>query len=117
VLDAIAGSRHVSAKVLVDAELDFVAEIDAPGVAEYREQLKALLYGAHVERLAHERIIHKLDECAQVFRVLVIKTEMTIPYTSLFFELDCDYWNAAAEERLRRAIATSKVQAGAPVGA
>jgi hypothetical protein len=29
---------------------------------------------------------------------------MTIPYTSVFFELDCGYWNAAAEQRLRKAI-------------
>jgi hypothetical protein len=117
VLDAIAASRHVRAKVMVDAELEFVAETDAPGVSEYRERLKALLYGSDVDRLAHERIIHKLDECAQVFRVLVIKTDMTIPYTSVFFELDCDYWNAAAEERLRQAIAVAELQGGAPVRA
>jgi hypothetical protein len=29
---------------------------------------------------------------------------MLIPYTSVFFELDCGYWNAEAEERLREAI-------------
>ena len=48
-----------------------------------------------------------LDQSAQLFRVLIIKTEMTIPYTSVFFELDCGYWNADAEQRLREAIAAS----------
>ena len=33
---------------------------------------------------------------------------MTIPYTSVFFELDCGYWNAGAEQRLREAIAASE---------
>src|ERR1039458_10655620 len=30
--------------------------------------------------------------------MLLIKTDMTIPYTSVFFELDCGYWNAEAEQ-------------------
>jgi hypothetical protein len=32
---------------------------------------------------------------------------MTIPYTSVFFELDCGYWDADAEQRLRQAISVS----------
>ena len=32
---------------------------------------------------------------------------MTIPYTSIFFELDCGYWSAEAEQRLREAIAAA----------
>jgi hypothetical protein len=104
VFGAIAASRHLRANVLVDSELEFVEEIDAPGVAEYRLQLDSVLYGFHVNRVPHEQIIHKLDQSAQVFRILVVKTDMTIPYTSVFFELDCGYWNAEAEKRLREAM-------------
>jgi hypothetical protein len=39
-----------------------------------------------------------------LFRVLVVKTNMRIPYTSVFFELDCGYWNAHAEKQLRAAM-------------
>jgi hypothetical protein len=88
----------------VDFELGFVEEKDAPGVSDYRVQLDKVLYGGHLHRLPHEQIIHKLDQSAQLFRILIIKTEMTIPYTSVFFELDCGYWNAEAEERLRQTI-------------
>lgn len=109
VLDAIASSRHVRANVYVDAELSFVAETDAPGVVDFRKQLDSLLYGRTVNRIAHEQIIHKLDQAAQMFSVLIVKTGMTIPYTSVFFELDCGYWNAWAEERLRQAIAVSEL--------
>jgi hypothetical protein len=45
-----------------------------------------------------------LDRAAGLFRVLIVKTNMTIPYTSVFLELDCAYWNADAEKRLRSAI-------------
>jgi hypothetical protein len=107
VLDAITASRHIRPCVYADKELAFVGEYDAPGVAEYRRQLDAALYGSTVERIPHEQIIQKLDRAAQLFRVLVIKTETTIPYTSIFFELDCGYWNAMAEQRLRQAMLVS----------
>jgi hypothetical protein len=110
VFDAITAHNHVRAKVYVDKELAFVAEYDAPGITEYRRQLQDVLYGASVDRLAHEQIIAKLDRSAEIFRILIVKTEMTIPYTSVFFELDCGYWNAGAEERLREAIEMAELK-------
>jgi hypothetical protein len=103
-LKAIAAVQHVRANVYTDRELGFVAEKDAPGITEFRQQLTSLLDGAEPQQLPHDEIIAKLDKSAEVFRILIIKTELTIPYTSVFFELDCGYWNAAAEKRLRKAI-------------
>jgi L-fucose mutarotase/ribose pyranase (RbsD/FucU family) len=107
VLDAITAAAHVRANVYADQELAFVAEADAPGIADYRRDLSVVLQGARVAYIPHEQIIAKLDRSAQVFRILIVKTEMTIPYTSVFFELDCGYWNADAEQRLRQAILES----------
>jgi L-fucose mutarotase/ribose pyranase (RbsD/FucU family) len=107
VIDAITACNHLRANLYVDKELAFVAENDAPGITEYRQQLDAALYGKRVSRIPHEQIIQKLDQSAQVFRILIVKTDMTIPYTSVFFELDCGYWNAGAEERLRQAMAVA----------
>lgn len=104
VLAAIAASRHVRANVYLDQELDYVAEQDAPGITEYRRQLSALPQSSNVRKLMHENIIAKLDQAARMFDVLIIKTNMVIPYTSIFLELDCGYWTAEAEERLRRAV-------------
>lgn len=33
---------------------------------------------------------------------------MTIPYTSVFMKLDCEYWNSEKEEKLRKEIENSK---------
>jgi len=107
VLDAIADSNHVRANVYLDLELQFVAESDAPGVSRYRTQLAELLKRVKPTTLPHEQIIAKLDQTAQKFRVLIIKTGLVIPYTSIFFELDCGYWPPEAERRLRRAMAAS----------
>jgi D-ribose pyranose/furanose isomerase RbsD len=107
VLGAIAASKHVRANIFLDQELQFVAEADAPGVSRFRTQLAELLNSAKTTTLPHEQIIAKLDQTAQTFRVLIIKTELTIPYTSIFFELDCGYWSAAGEQRLRQSMAAS----------
>jgi len=104
VIDAIAASEHIRANVYLDNELEFVPERDAPGVANYRHELEVLLADSTTFRLPHDQIIAKLDQSAQVFRILIIKTGLIIPYTSVFFELDCGYWNAKAEQRLREAI-------------
>jgi hypothetical protein len=107
VFDAITASGHVRGKVYVDRELEFVTEEDAPGVGTYRDALKAALKGAHPHTVPHEQVIARLDEAAQVFRVLILKTSMAIPYTSVFFELDCGYWSADAEEGMRERIAAA----------
>jgi hypothetical protein len=104
VLSALSKSSHVKPIVFVDAELAYVAEDDAPGISAYRVGLRNLLPGEKVEPLAHEQIIAKLNEAGQTFRVLLLKTNLTIPYTSVFLQLDCAYWNADAEKRLRDAM-------------
>jgi hypothetical protein len=110
VLDSIANSKHVRANIYLDQELQFVAETDAPGISRYRKQLAEMFKSAQTTALPHEQIIAKLDQSAQTFRVLIIKTEMTIPYTSIFFELDCGYWPPEAEQRLLRTIGTSDLK-------
>ena len=110
VLKAISACRHIRAKVYTDLEIDAVEESDAPGMAAYRRQLDDLFEGSGRKQLLHEEIISRLDHAAEMFRVLIIKTDMIIPYTSVFFELDCGYWNAEAEGRLRSAMTTAKAR-------
>jgi L-fucose mutarotase/ribose pyranase (RbsD/FucU family) len=110
VLKAIDASRHIRANVYTDLEIDVVEESDAPGMAAYRRQLNDLFEGSGRKQLQHEEIISRLDHAAEMFRILIIKTDMIIPYTSVFFELDCGYWNAEAEGRLRSAMTTAKAR-------
>jgi hypothetical protein len=91
----------------MDRELTFLAESDAPGVTAYRHQLDELLRDNGRSEALHEEIIARLNQSAALFRILVVKTEMTIPYTSIFFELMCGYSSTEAEERMRQAIRLS----------
>ena len=108
VLDEIEDAPHVQAIVLLDAEMKSVTEKEAPGITDYREELKELLKGKQVEVMPHEEIINKLDASSKTFNILLLKTDMVIPYTSVFLQLDCGYWNADQEKRLRDAIRKKK---------
>lgn len=104
VLEALDAAAHVRPMVYLDAELEQVPEDDAPGVSAYRTRLDAILGDRPIEIRPHEEIIAALDEAGEAFRVLIVKTDLTIPYTSVFLELDCGYWSGQAEARLRAAM-------------
>lgn len=101
VLHAIGACHHVRVNVYVDAELKLVAEADAPGVTALRNDITRQLEGMNTRELAHEQIIARLDQAGTLFRILILKSTLTIPYTSVFLELDCGYWSEEAEKRLR----------------
>lgn len=104
VLAEIAEAKHVRAKIYTDRELSFVSEQDAPGADAFRKRLAEVVGWSDVQTIAHEEIIQRLDDAARRFEVLIVKTALTIPYTSIFVELDCGYWSADAEARLRSAM-------------
>jgi hypothetical protein len=105
VLAALDRAKHVRPIIHLDAELEHVPEALAPGVAAYRSGLKSLLKDRAVLTLPHEQLIARLDEAGRTFRVLILKTDLTIPYTSVFLQLDCGYWGPDAEKQLRAAMA------------
>jgi hypothetical protein len=112
VVDAIAAHNHVRANVYLDAELAHVPEQDAPGVSELRGELDRLL-GPRAHTLEHEQIIARLDESARLFNIVILKSTGVIPYSSVFLELDCGYWNEDAEKRLRNSLRDSNAAASA----
>ena len=101
VLDAIKNSKHVRPLVHTDAELRYVPESKAPGVDQYRKDLQARLAGLHADSILHQKLIDQLNALGRDFHVLILKSTMTIPYTSVFLQLDCKYWSAEDEAGLR----------------
>ena len=107
VLDEVNRSIQVRPVIFMDAELPFISDAEAPGVAQYRMKVEELLKGLPVRSQPHEKIISDIDEAGKTFHVLVLKTNMTIPYTSVFLRLDCKYWSAEQEKNLRSLMQTS----------
>jgi hypothetical protein len=107
VLGALRDAQHVRPDIFMDAELPFVPDEDAPGAAQYRTNIADLLRGYPIQPLPHDKIIATIDDAGKTFNVLVLKTNMTIPYSSVFIRLNCKYWSDAAEARLRAKMSAS----------
>ena len=108
VLKAVDQAKHIRAVVYLDSEIDHVPESEAHGITEYRMHLNNILRGRKIIKKPHEEHIHTLDKTAQNFSVMVLKTNLTLPYTTVFIELDCGYWNPQAEFNMRKTINSPK---------
>jgi hypothetical protein len=108
VLGALKGSKHLRPLVHTDKELEFVPEKDVPGVDHYRAELKKRLGSLAADASPHQALIDQLAEAGKTYHVLILKTRMTIPYTSVFLQLDCRYWSAEAEAGLRKTMTAAE---------
>lgn len=108
VLGEIDQSIQVRPDVFMDAELPFVSDQDVPDVSAYRRSVGDLLRGYQVVRMPHDKLIAQVSEVGNTFHVLVLKTNGTIPYSSIFIRLNCKYWSDDAERRLRARMASGK---------
>lgn len=101
VLDLAAACSHVSPVVYRDLELKYLSDNEVPGIETFREESDRLFAGQPIQYLLHEEVFSMLDESASLFTTLVIKTSCTLPYSSVFLQLDCAYWGAEEEKALR----------------
>lgn len=97
-------SSHVKPIIYQDKELGFITENQAKGVKHFVQESKTLFGNQNVQTMLHDSVFRKLDTESKLFKVLVIKTNETIPYTSVFLQLDCAYWNGEKEKQLRDAL-------------
>lgn len=99
---AVDKAPHVFAHVYLDNEQHRMNDALAKGWSDYRQHLADALPLAEAQYIPHEELIHRLDEVSRLYRVVLIKTPLTLPYSSVFFELDCGYWDADREAELRK---------------
>ena len=101
VKSSIDAAPHVYPHIWRDRELGFIDESLMPGIDATKAGIEGIL-GPEAKSIDHEDLIKRLDEAGGLYQVVIIKTPMTTPYTTVFFELDCDYWNAEKADILNR---------------
>ncbi len=107
VLADINSSIHVRPIIYMDAELPFLTEEDSPGATAYRQQIAATLHDYAIQHQLHDKLIATVSSTSKDFKILVLKTRLAVPYTSVFIRLDCKYVSADSEKRLRARMKTT----------
>lgn len=105
----IDAAPHVFAHVYHDRELDFISEASMPGVDALRREM-ATICGPEAQSVAHEELLERMDAAGRLYNIVIIKTPLTMAYTTTFFELDCAYWNGQKQQNLVEAMKGNAVQ-------
>jgi L-fucose mutarotase/ribose pyranase (RbsD/FucU family) len=105
VLASIDENKHLRPMIATTDELKFVGERDAPGISTYRDSLLQLLAGRELDTIPQNKAVLSVADTAKLCRVLVLKTDSTLPFTSVFIHLGNGYWTPDADKRLRDAMA------------
>lgn len=86
-------SSHVYAHIYQDKELSFLEEDFCSEINNLKIEMGNVLSTTEIISIRHDDLIARLDSISNLFEIVFIKTELTKPYTSTFFELDCKYWD------------------------
>lgn len=101
VLRQMERTEHVKPRFYVAQELANVSELFAPGERAYETSLQRSLRGYQTIQLRNRALMTLLTDAKKTFQVLVVKTKTTLPYSSVFIELDSGYWDSEAEGEMR----------------
>lgn len=99
---------HVKPRLYVTTEASKVPYDYAPGIEHYHKQLEQALHGRETLQLDNAMLMRMLNDTSKTYRVLVIKTNTALPYTSVFMELGSGYWDAESESALRDVMDNNK---------
>lgn len=102
-LSRIAATSHVKPIIYMDRELEYMTENLSAGAEELKARMEMIFRqaGYKPDTIPHEEVFGRLEAASKLFQVVILKTECRIPYTSVFLELDCGYWDSDRETTLR----------------
>jgi tRNA U34 5-carboxymethylaminomethyl modifying enzyme MnmG/GidA len=102
VLQSIDSHSHVRPRIHLTREAGAVTEHDTPGINHYRARLKKVLNARETLTLTNNTLNLLITDARKNYRILVIKTTTSLPYTSVFLELESGYWDGVSETALRK---------------
>jgi len=110
VISRIDKSAHVQPVYYKDAELKYLVPEQVPGLEAFRSSTGQVLGGLEPKPILHDSVFVKIDAASKLFRIVILKTDETIPYSSVFIELGCRYWSQENEKEMRQRMKNEKTR-------
>jgi hypothetical protein len=111
VVNDLERSENVTPSFNTARELPFVSNDRAPGIEQFRKDLKEALHGHEVREMDYRSLSLLAHSDASKFAVLVLKSRTALPYSSVFIELDSGYWDRELEDELQGEIRAAEKKA------
>ncbi len=109
-LNQVRNASHIKPIIYTDKELGFITRELVPEIDDYRKSLTGIIGNSNIQVLLHDSVFVKIDEASKLFKTLVLKTNETIPYSSVFIQLDCKYWSPDQESQLRELMIKKELE-------
>lgn len=103
-LEQIKSSTHVKPLIFTDKELNYITVAQVPEIEKFKTKLFEIIPKEQAQTMLHDSVFVKIAKASELFRIVVLKTEQVIPYSSVFLQLDCKYWPAENEKLLRESM-------------
>jgi D-ribose pyranose/furanose isomerase RbsD len=97
-------AKHIRPSIYMDEELDKLSHYDDDARDIFAQIITTRKQWA--EHKLHDELIAEVESAAKSFKVVVIKTKTLVAYSSVFLKLECGYWGASEEMRLRKMMQT-----------
>ena len=101
VLEELKKAGHVAPLIYQDKELQYLTDGESKGIDAFKTGIGKIIGTTPAETILHDSVFTRLDQSSKLFKVLVLKTDELLPYTSVFMQLNCAYWNGDSEKKLR----------------
>lgn len=101
VTSQISECSHIRPVLYNDAELAYLLPEKVPGLDAFKNSIGKVFAGQDPIPVLHDSVFVKIDHAAKLFSIVVLKTDETIPYSSVFIELGCKYWSQENEREMR----------------
>ncbi|PQJ29613.1 hypothetical protein [Rubritalea profundi] len=101
VLQTIESSGHIRPRIYLTLEFDELSDSYAPGIENHRVQLTKSLNERATQSLSARSLESTLRCSKNGNRILVVKSQTALPYTSIYIELESGYWDGESETALR----------------
>jgi D-ribose pyranose/furanose isomerase RbsD len=111
VLKIIDESQNVKPAIYFTKESQVIENNQAPGMDQLRERLAISIRSMETTKVEQDSLIAILQDVNRSFDVLIVRTTSTLPYSSVFLELQPGYWDAEAEEKLRQRMTATTAPA------
>jgi hypothetical protein len=108
VLEKINAADHIRPVIYTDKELEYLTDKEAKDADKLKSAYKQLFTNYPTHSIWHNDVFPKIDKAAEQFAIIILKTKTLIPYSSVFIELDCGYWDEKSEQALRDRIDRDK---------
>lgn len=109
-LDQINSSTHVKPLIFTDKELNYITVPQVPEIENFKNKLFEIIPKEQAQTMLHDSVFVKIAKASELFRIVVLKTEQVIPYSSVFLQLDCKYWPTENEKQLRESMRNSNIK-------